>query len=147
MKLSIFSPSKKTLLIGLAAMLVTVLITSCSTKAAFLISTVVPAARGSVRVTRDNNQNYIIQLDIVNLAEPERLTPPKKLYVVWMVTDQKLTKNIGQIHSSSSPFSPKLKADFKTSSAFKPAKIFITAEDDANVQYSSSTVVLSTRDF
>ncbi len=147
MKLIIANKSQKILLFGFLATLGMFSFSSCSTKAAFLTSSVVPAARGDVQVTRDNNKNYVIQLDIMNLAEPERLQPPKKLYVVWMVTDQKLTKNIGQIDSSSGAFSNKLKADFQTSSAFKPVKIFITAEDDANVQYASSTVVLSTSNF
>ncbi len=134
-------------LIGFVAVLALLSTTSCSTKAAFLTSAVVPAARGEVKVTRDNNDNYIIELEIANLAEPERLDPPKKLYVVWMVTAQKMTQNIGQMESSSSTFSSKLKADFKTSSASKPVKIFITAEDDASVQYSNSTIVLSTSNF
>lgn len=147
MKHSILSKLQHAWPISFAVVLVMFLGTSCSTKAVFLTSTVVPAARGNVEVKRDNNQNYIIELDIVNLAEPSRLDPPKKLYVVWMVTDQKLTRNIGQIESSSGRFSQALKANFKTSSAYKPVKIFITAEDDANVQYSSSTVVLSTSNF
>lgn len=134
-------------LFGFIAVLILLSSTACSTKAAFLTSVVVPAARGEVKVTRDNNDNYVIELEIVNLAEPERLEPPKKLYVVWMVTEQKMTQNIGQIESSSSTFSSKLKADFKTSSASKPVKIFLTAEDDASVRYASSTVVLSTSNF
>lgn len=135
------------MLFSFSAMLVMFSCTSCSTKAAFLTSSVVPAARGDVSVTRDHNKNYVIKLDIVNLAEPERLQPPKKLYVIWMVTDQKRTENIGQMSSSSGAFSNKLKADFQTSSAHKPVKIFITAEDDANVQYASSAVVLTTNNF
>jgi hypothetical protein len=147
MKLPIASKPLNILLFGFLAIFVMFSCTSCSTKAAFLTSSVVPAARGDVQVTRDNNKNYVIQLDIVNLAEPARLQPPKKTYVVWMVTDQKMTKNIGQMESSSGAFSNKLKASFKTSSAFKPTKIFITAEDDANVQYASSVVVLATNNF
>ncbi len=147
MKLSIVSKTMSLLILGFSAMLVLFSSSSCSKKSAFLTSSVVPAARGDVQVTRDNNKNYIIKLDIVNLAEPERLLPPKKLYVVWMVTDQNLTKNIGQIDSSSRAFSSKLKADFQSSSAFKPIKIFLTAEDDSNVQYPGSTVVLSTSNF
>ncbi|MCU0347722.1 MAG: hypothetical protein MUC59_12350 [Saprospiraceae bacterium] len=112
-----------------------------------MTSSVVPAARGDVQVTKDNNKNYVVKLDIVNLAEPARLQPPKLLYVVWMVTDQGLTRNIGQINSASRAFSEKLKADFQSSSAYKPVKIFITAEDDANVQYPNSTVVLATSNF
>lgn len=134
-------------LLGFVAVLALFSITSCTTKAAFLTSSVVPAARGEVKVTRDNNDNYIIELEIVNLAEPERLDPPKKLYVVWMVTEQQIIQNIGQIDSSSSTFSSKLTADFKTSSASKPVKIFITAEDDASVRYASSIIVLSTNNF
>jgi hypothetical protein len=128
-------------------MLVLFSCSSCAKKSAFLTSSVVPAARGDVQVTKDNNKNYVVKLDIVNLAEPARLQPPKLLYVVWMVTDQGLTRNIGQINSASRAFSEKLKADFQSSSAYKPVKIFITAEDDANVQYPNSTVVLATSNF
>ncbi len=147
MKLSIASKPLTILFFGTLAMLVLFSCSSCAKKAAFLTSSVVPAARGNVQLTKDHNKNYVIQLDIVNLAEPERLQPPKLLYVVWMVTDQKLTKNIGQMESTSGAFSNKLKAEFKTSSAFKPVKIFITAEDDANVQYAGPTVVLATSNF
>ncbi len=131
-------------LLGALAMLS---FTACSKKTSFLNSSVVPAARGTVKVTRDKNDNYVIKLDIQNLAEPERLDPPRKIYVVWIVTDEQVTRNIGKIDSSSGMFSNKLKADFETSSAFKPVRIFITAEDDANVQYANSTVVMTTSNF
>lgn len=147
MKLQMVNKPLNILLMSFSAILVMFSFISCSTNASFLSSSVVPAARGDVKVTRDNNKNYVIQMDIENLAEPERLQPPKKMYIIWMVTDQKLTKNIGQMDSSSGAFSNKLKASFKTSSPFKPVKIFLTAEDDANVQYSNEPVVISTRNF
>ncbi len=121
---------------------------SCATKANFLTSSIVPAARGSVKVTKDNNNNYVIKIDIYNLSEPGRLEPPKKAYVVWMVTAQdNATKNIGQINTSTGFLSKKLNASFETVSSFKPTKIFITAEDEANVQYPGRMVVLSTNEF
>jgi len=40
-----------------------------------------------------------------------------------------------------------LKADFKTVSSFTPVKIFITAEDDANVQMPASEIILTTERF
>ena len=121
---------------------------SCATKAKFLTSSVVPAARGSVKVTKDKNNNYDIKIDIYNLSEPGRLDPPKHTYVVWMVTAQdNLTKNIGQIDTSTGFLSKKLKASFETVSSFKPTKIFITAEDEANTQYPGRQVVLSTNNF
>lgn len=120
--------------------------TSCARKVAFLISPVVPAARGNVQVTKDNNKNYVIHVNILNLAEVERLSPPKHAYVVWMVTEQDIAKNIGQI-SSKEGMTKQLKASFQTVSAIKPNKIFITAEDDAAVSSPMGEIILSTNSF
>lgn len=117
---------------------------SCAKKTAFLTSQVVPAARGTVKVKTDDNKNYRIQIDLFNLAEPQRLQPSKQTYVVWMLTDEEITKNIGQIKSSSSTFSKTLKASFETVSSSNPVKIFITAEDDSAIQYPRGEIVLST---
>ena len=61
-----------------------------------------------------------------------------------MVTNEGLTKNIGQLNSSKSFLSKNLKASLKTVSSFNPVKIFITAENDPGVQYPGYQVVLST---
>lgn len=120
---------------------------SCSKKVQFETSPVVPAARGDVKISKNSNQNYVIKIKFDNLAEVDRLDPPKKTYVIWMVTDQKSTKNIGQIESSSSMMSSKLKADFETATPFKPVKIFVTAEDDGNVEYPGMYTILTTSNF
>ena len=122
-------------------------VSSCARKISFQPSSVVPAAQGSVKVTKDKNENYKIKISLVNLAEPTRLQPSKSTYVVWMETADNRTKNIGQINSSAGSLSSKLKADFETVSAFKPVKIFITAEDDASIRYPGMQVVLSTNNF
>jgi len=114
---------------------------SCSRKIAFQTSSVVPAAEGTVKIKKDNNNNYHIEVDIVNLAEPNRLQPAKKTYVVWMETDLEGAKNIGQINSSSSFLSKRLKASFDAVSAIKPTRIFITAEDEGAVQYPGMQVL------
>ena len=67
--------------------------------------------------------------------------------MVWMETDQGVTKNIGQIMTGNGTFSKTLKSDFKTVSSFTPTKIFITAEDDANVQSPAWEVILTTAKF
>lgn len=120
---------------------------SCSKKVNFLNSSVVPAARGTVQIDKDNNENYTIKIDIKNLAEVERLSPARKTYVVWLQTSERNYKNLGQIESSSSRMSSKLDASFKTVSSFQPSKIMITAEDDGEVSYPSNQVVLSTEQF
>lgn len=133
-------------LIFSAALLVFAM-SSCATRANFLSSSVVPAAKGAVKVTKDGNNNYKIKVQISNLAESTQLTPPKAAYVIWLVSDNKTTKNIGQIVSESGFMRKNLKAGFETISSFKPSKIFLTAEDDASVQYPFSEVVMTTGDF
>lgn len=134
----------------LNGILITVLalsVSACTRKTSFLTSSVVPAARGNVTVKTDNNKNYVIQVHLSGLAEVDRLEPPKKTYVVWMITDHEDTKNLGQINSSSAFLSSKLKAAFETVSPNKPIRIFITAENDPSTQYPSKQVVLSTDRF
>jgi hypothetical protein len=116
-------------------------------KVGFLSSSIVPAARGYVKVKRDINENYIIQVRISNLAEVNRLQPSKQVYVVWMITDHEITKSIGQIISSTTFLSTKLKASFQKVSSSKPIKIFITAEDEAGAQSPNEQVILTTDRF
>lgn len=147
MKNSIFSMLTKNISLVLFSATLIFSASSCTTKMAFLTSSVVPAAQGTVKVKTDSNKNHNIQIDIFNLAEPTRLQPPKQMYIVWMLTDQDVTKNIGQIKTSSGALSKGLKANFQTVTSFKPIKIFITAEDDPNVQIPGWEVVLSTDQF
>ncbi|MFY8069218.1 MAG: hypothetical protein ACOVMG_03895 [Flavobacterium sp.] len=127
--------------------MIAISISSCSKKIAFLNSSVVPAARGDVQVHKDKNMNYVINVHISELAEVSRLSPPRQFYIIWMVTDQDITKNIGKLNSKMGGISQQLNASFETVSAFKPNKIFITAEDDASVQFPNSQIILSTDSF
>ncbi len=117
---------------------------SYAEKADFLISTMVPAARGFVKIKKDGNKNYAMEIKIKNLAEVDRLSPSHKTYVIWMVTDKGDVKNIGRLKSSSSLFSKNLKATFATTVTSKPSKVYITAEDDPSIEYSYAEQVLST---
>lgn len=75
-------------------------------------------------------------------AGVERLQPAKQTYVVWVVTDQEMTKNIGRVKRSNN-----LKVSFETVSSYKPIQIFITAEDDESAQYPGEQIVISTEKF
>ncbi|MEO6229879.1 MAG: hypothetical protein ABJB11_13860 [Ferruginibacter sp.] len=131
----------------IAAAMMLFIFSSCAKKISFQTSTVAPAAQGTVKVNKDGNNNYKVKIAITNLAEPKRLQPAKNTYVVWMETASDGTKNIGQINSSTGFLSSKLKASFEAVSSFKPTKIFLTAEDDAAIQYPGMQVVLSTDRF
>lgn len=137
--------SKLIFLATFASALVVLTFGSCATTTRFETSTVTPAASGSVKVSRDANKNYVIKIQIKNLADSKNLTPPMDYYVVWLVTEDNITKNVGQIKSSTGFLSKNLNANFETVSTLKPIKIFITAENDASVQYPlSSDFILTT---
>jgi len=117
---------------------------SCANKITFLTSSVVPAAEGSVKIKKDKNNNYNIELSLIRLADPKRLNPQKDVYVVWMKTEQNGTKNIGELKTSSTMLSKTLKSSLKTVTPFKPVSFFITAEDNSNIQDPRGEEVLTT---
>jgi hypothetical protein len=41
---------------------------------------------GAVKIKKDNNNNNQINVSTRHLASPEKLTPSKSSYVVWMET-------------------------------------------------------------
>jgi hypothetical protein len=127
-----------------ACMAIVFVLSSCSKKVYFTTSPVVPAARGYVKVKKDNNKNYMIDISISDLAEVQRLQGNKKVYVVWMSSNMDSPKNMGQINSDTKMFSKKLTASFHSVSATKPTRVFITAEEDGAVQYPGNFEILST---
>jgi hypothetical protein len=146
MKIKLSADLKK-LFVGILAIMMLLSISSCGKNIAFQNSIVVPAANGSVSVTKDSNKNYLIKIKISDLAEVTRLQPSKNVYVVWMETDGSIMRNIGQIKSDTGFLSSKLRATFETVTAYKPSKVFITAEDDGDVQYPGMQMILSTNQF
>lgn len=137
----------KNIFAGIFLVIILFAFNSCSQDVIFLTSSVVPAARGQVTVKRDKNNNYHVSVSLSDLAESSRLQPPKLTYIVWMVADQEIAKNIGQLNSSAGFISKRLKGNLKTVSSIKPSKVFITAEDDASTQYPGPLIVLTTDSF
>jgi hypothetical protein len=138
---------QKSILSAFLVVVMTFMFTSIDAQTVFLISSVVPSARGTVNVTKDKYNNYIINVKIENLAEAGRLQPAKNTYVVWMLTDDNKTKNIGQVRTTESFLFKKLNAAFETKSVFKPVKIFLSAEYDPNILEPGSVIVLTTDTF
>ncbi|MDZ7738233.1 MAG: hypothetical protein U5K32_03990 [Bacteroidales bacterium] len=119
-------------------------VTSCAQKIGFLNSSVVPAAKGTVTVKQDNNNNYVIKVEIEDLAEVERLESTRQTYVVWMESDRGNSENLGQLKSSKSIFSKQKTASLETVSSFKPVRIFVTAENGINVRLPGRPIILTT---
>ncbi len=132
---------------GILLIAVLVLFASCASNEAFLNSTIVPGATGKVKVKKDSNQNYVIDLEVKDLASVERLQSSKQMYMVWMETENGNFENLGQLNSSTSFMSKQRKASLKTVSSFKPVRFFITTEDDKDVRYPAQEVILTTEKF
>jgi hypothetical protein len=145
MKILNHNSKSATILSVLVAAFIFFSISSCAKKMVFATSTVAPAATGTVKIKKDKNNNYSINVSLRNLAPSDKLTPPRKTYIVWVETESNGVKNIGQVNTSSGLFSKKLKASLNAHLPFKPTNIFITAEDNQNVQYPGNMVVLTTK--
>jgi hypothetical protein len=137
----------KNVALGVFVIIMAFPFTANAKKVKFLNSSVVPAATGYVKLTKDNNKNAVIRIQVYDLAEVERLQSSKITYVVWMETDQGNLVNLGRLKSSTGFLSRRHKAILETVSSYKPVKILITSENDMNVQYPGNQVVLKTDRF
>jgi len=131
----------KTINVIASVLFLLVAISSCTPKMNFVPSQIVPAATGEVRVKKDKNKNFVVDVNVRNLAEPKRLDPPRDTYVVWMESGRDAAKKLGQIR----PASRNLRARLTTTETTQPDNVFITAEDNADVLYPGGQTVLTTR--
>lgn len=135
-------------LIRISPFLVAVLLLgSCAKKIGFNPSTTVPGATGSVKIKKDEHQNYTINLSVRNLPKPDDLQPPKRSYTAWVETNDNRNLNIGTINSSKGLFSKSRKGELETKSSFRPVRIFITPENDREPQIPGAEPILSTNLF
>ena len=124
---------------NLSIIIAFMLLTSCASTAKFPVSSSVPAADITAKKKQDKNKNYVIELTAHNLAEPSRLNPPKNNYSVWIITSDGVTKNLGQLTNKNAK-----KATLKTTTPFNVKEIFITAEEQGNLNYPSGIEISRT---
>ncbi|WP_162342235.1 hypothetical protein [Cyclobacterium salsum] len=120
---------------------------ACSTKITFPVSRVAPAAEPEAKVSKTKEGTYELSLNVSNLALPERLSPPKKFYMVWIDTPDQGIKKLGEIANNSGIFRNRGKAAFEASTLYRPSMILVTAENNLEVTYPGSHVVLKSRPF
>lgn len=110
-------------------LIVLVLLYSCATNLKFPTSSVVPAATISAKKKMDVQKNYTLEIKAKNLASSERLDPPGNNYSIWIVSKEYGIKNIGQLHVENGK-----KTKYKTITPFDFDEVFITVEDQGNLQ-------------
>lgn len=134
-----FLISKAVLPLFLIALLV---VSGCSTKIYFPASPVVPAAEPKATIKKNKEGEYVVKLDVNNLALPERLSPPKRNYIVWVNTETAGVQPIGELKNRRGMFSDTGKASFEGNILSRPTQLFVTAERSANVRFAGDHTVL-----
>lgn len=109
---------------------------SCAKSYKFPVSTITPASEMTVEKKKDKNNNYNICVKAKNLANPERLSPSKKMYIVWYTGVDNTLKKAGLLNAKNGG-----KTKLETVSATDIKNIFVTAENDAEVTYPSATEI------
>lgn len=119
----------------------------CAKKVNFQTSQIAPAATGEVKIKKERNANYKIDVSIRHLASPDKLATSRKFYIVWVEMGEANPRNLGIIKSSSSLLSSTLKGSLTAVVTAKPKKVFITAETESNVTQPGFPIVLTTNNF
>ena len=119
-----------------------ILVSACAKKVVFPTSEVLPAANAVVKIDKNDSNNYELELEVENMAHPDRLNPPRRTYVVWMVSERNGTINMGNLK-----INKKLRGSLEAVTPFKPVCFFITAEEEQDVRSPSTQVVLNSENF
>jgi hypothetical protein len=106
------------------------LLNSCNTYKKFPVSSVTPAADISAKKGIDNQKNFTLVIVAENLATAQRLNPPGNNYSVWIQTKNLGIKNVGQLNVENAK-----KTTFETTTAFDFYEVFITVENQGNLNY------------
>lgn len=126
--------------LSVALLLGFIALASCATKAKFPVSGVAPAA-DITAIKRTNKQhNYTLEIVAVNLASPERMTPPGANYSVWVMTKAHGIKNVGQLNVNNAE-----KTTFHTITAFDFYEVIITVEQQGDLERPMGTEVSRTK--
>ena len=113
----------------LLPLLLIVFFSSCATTKEFPVSQIAPSAEMKVKYNQDKYDNYIFEVSTEFLTDPQRLSPPKSVYVFWVETESNGVMNLGRLDSKTTD-----KAKIKTLTPFEPKTVFITAETTSDVR-------------
>lgn len=106
------------------------ILASCASKERFPISNVTPGAEITLKKSKDDNGNTELTIKAKYLTSPDRLSPAKKFYLVWLQTKSNGLKNLGRLETDTSS-----KGELKAVTPYEVDEIFITAEDDNALTY------------
>lgn len=112
----------------------------CATRVPFEASHLLPAAQVTAKVTRDQNQNALVDVVLEHMAPAQNLWPPKQLYMVWAEeADGKRLLPLGRLHVNE-----ERQGRFQGTTPLDHFRLIISAEDEPNPQRPSLPYMLAT---
>jgi hypothetical protein len=96
-----------------------------------------PAAEGKVITSADRNGNTQVEVQVKHLATPQKLTPPRQAYLVWVQPRGKPPELLGVLRVND-----KLEGSLTGTTPYKVFDISLTAEDTPHLERPSNTMVL-----
>lgn len=117
-----------------------ILTTSCAHTSKFPVSDLVPAADITAKIKKQGKLNYLIIITANNLAASNRLNPPKEIYIIWAVSESRVTRNVGYFIQQNAE-----KAIYQASFPYRPIEVFITAEDEEDLCKPSGVEISRTK--
>jgi hypothetical protein len=110
----------------------------CAQKVALRNSPDVSTAVGEAKITRDENRNAVVEVDIQQLVPSDNLKPPKKTYTVWAQSPEGKNMNLGQLNVGADR-----RARLKGTTPMQVFRIIVTAEDTPTATFPSPRIVFS----
>lgn len=107
-------------------------------KVDMMSGTKTPGAGGVIIVKKGGNGNTSLDIKAHSLAPPSSLTPAENVYVVWIEPPGHSAQNHGQVAVNQHE-----NAEIHTETPYKRFKVFITAEQNAQVRMPEGPRVLS----
>lgn len=117
-----------------------VVLSACSNKTNFPVSSTTPAADITAKKSVDNQNNYVLEITAENLADADRLNPPGSSYSVWIRTKEHGVRNVGQLNVTNAR-----KTSFKTLTPFDFDEVFITVENQGDLTYPRGVEISRTK--
>lgn len=115
---------------------------SCKTSASFKQSSYLPNAQGYAKAEATESGSYNVSVHVERIAGPEFLTPPKKVYVVWIESKRRGVRNGGVLQIDTNKL-----GTLTTTAPSKPSRVYITAEDRGDVFMQEGPIVLRSGSF
>lgn len=111
-------------------------LSACASTTLLKGTSMVPAAEAETSVEADGNDNAVVKMSIKHLADPERLSRSRELYLLWAEVGGERTYPLGKLVVNDEGT-----GELTAVVPFEEFRLILTAEDGLSANAPSSDVV------